>query len=292
MRSLWKPWYVYRPVQVVRRLTRSLRGTPGGLVQVPLPWGVTITVNPQETLGQALWTAGIYDLAVSELLDRLTPPGGTAVDAGANIGYMTSILAVRTGPTGRVLSFEPHPGLAEQLRQNAAEFARNNSVAPIEIHQVALSDTVGTANLVCPDGFSSNEGLGFLSATSEGTSVPTVRLDDIVGDRVVSVMKLDVEGHEPAVLRGATQLLVERRLRHIVFEEHQGAQSETCQVLRSADYTLFQIGWTMRGLILADLAAPKVCKPYEAPSYLATLAPEEAIAASRPTGWQVLRSRR
>lgn len=292
MRSLWKPWYVYRPAQVIRRLTRSLRATPVGLVRVPLPWGPTITVNPRETIGQALWTVGVYDLAVSELLARLTPQGGTAVDAGANIGYMTSLLAVRAGPTGRVLSFEPHPSLAEQLRQNAGEFARNNSVAPIEIHQVALSDTVGTANLVCPDGFSSNEGLGFLSATSEGTSVPTVRLDDVVGDRVVSVMKLDVEGHEPAVLRGATRLLAERRLRHIVFEEHQGAQSETCQLLHAAGYTLMQVGWTMRGLILADLAAPEVCKPYEAPSYLATLAPKEAIAVCRPNGWHVFGSRR
>lgn len=292
MLSLWKPWYVYRPTQVVRRLTRSLRKTPDGLVQVLLPWGTTITVNPQETIGRALWTTGVYDLAVSELLYRLTPQGGIAVDVGANIGYMTSILAVRAGPTGRVMSFEPHPGLAEQLRQNATEFARNGSAAPIEILQAALSDVVGTTNLVCPDGFSSNQGLGFLSTTGEGMSVPTVRLDDILGDGVVTVMKLDVEGHEPAVLRGAARLLADRRLRHVVFEEHHGAQSETCQLFRSAGYTLLQVGWTMRGLILADLAAPSVCKPYEAPSYVATIASDEAIAACSPNGWQVFGSHR
>jgi len=290
MRSLWKPWYVYRPTQILRRLTRFLRKPPEGLVRIALPWGVAIAVNPRETIGQALWTAGIYDLAVSELLYRLTPVGGTVVDAGANIGYMTSLLAARVGPTGRVLAFEPHPMLAELLRRNVDEMARTFPKAPIEVHQVALSDSVGTARLLCPEEFSANQGLGFLSTGGDGVQVPTIRVDDLLGDGVVAVMKLDVEGHEPAVLRGASRLLGERRLRHVVFEDHHGSESETCQVFRSAGYTLFQVGWSMGGLILADLTAPPVCSPYEAPSYLATVAPDEAIAAGGPRGWRVFGS--
>jgi FkbM family methyltransferase len=288
MRSLWKPWYVYRPGQMLRRITRSLRKPPGGLVKIQLPWGVAIHADPAETIGRSLWTTGIYDLAVSELLCRITLPGETVVDAGANIGYMTSILAVRAGPNGRVLSFEPHPTLAERLRQNAAEFARNGQSAPIEVHQVALSDRIGTANLECPEGFAGNQGIGFLSTTGKGVSVPTAHLDGTIGEGVVSVMKLDVEGHEPAVLRGSSRLLAERRLRPVVFEEHRGPRSETCRILLDAGYTLLQVGWTMNGLILADLSAPPVCKPYEAPSYLATTSPDDVIVACSKRGWRIL----
>jgi FkbM family methyltransferase len=289
--AIWKPWYVYRPRQLALRLTRTLRGVPGERAAVALPWGAELTVDPRETIGRSLWTTGVYDVAVSELLFRLTQPGAVAVDAGANIGYMTSILSVRAGPGGRVHAFEPHPLLAERLRENVGRLANRPSCAPVEVRQVALSDAAGRATLVCPEEFASNHGVGHVAADGAGIEITTVRLDDVLPGGA-DVMKMDVEGHEPAVLRGAERLLAGRRIRHLIFEEHQGAESETCRLLRDAGYTLLQLGWRINGPVLASTAEPSVCKRYEAPSYLATVDPDGARAAARPCGWMVLRPTR
>ncbi len=289
MLAVWKPWYVYRPRQLVLRAVRAVR-RPAGPTAVPLPWGVELAIDPAETIGRAIWTTGVYDIAVSEVLYRLTGPGAVAVDAGANIGYMTSILAARAGAGGAVFAFEPHPAVADRLRENAARIGRLPGAARVEVRQVALSDAEGEARLVLPDEFASNNGVGFLAAGSGGANefaVRTQRLDDLFPDGRIDVMKMDVEGHEPAVLRGAAGLLAGRRIGHLVFEAHDGPDGEACRLLRAAGYTVFQVGWRINGPVLAPSDAPPVCKPYEAPSYLATADPAAAMASGRPAGWRL-----
>lgn len=290
MFSVWKPWYVYRPRQLVLRALRAVHRPAGGRAVVSLPWGVEMVVDPAETIGRAIWTTGVYDIAVSEVLYRLTPPGGVAVDAGANIGYMTGILATRAGAGGVVYAFEPHPAVADRLRENVARFGRLPGAARVEVWQVGLSDATGEARLVCPKEFADNQGVGFLDADpggSAGLVVETRRLDEVIGGGRIDVMKMDVEGHEPAVLRGAGRLLDDRRLRHLVFEAHDGPDGEACRLLRASGYALFQVGWRMTGPVLADPAGPPVCKRYEAPSYLATADPDGARAACRGSGWRL-----
>jgi FkbM family methyltransferase len=284
--SVWKPWYVYRPRQLVRRAARSLAAPPE-CATVRLPWGVELAVDPRETIGRALWTTGVYDIAVSELLYRLTPPGAVAVDAGANVGYMTGLLAVRAGPGGVVYAFEPHPTVADQLRENAARIARHPSAARVVVCAAALSDAPGEVRLVQPDGFAANHGLGRVGDGPAGIPVEARRLDDAVPEGRIDVLKIDVEGHEPAVLAGAEGLLRGGQVRHVVFEEHGGPDGPTGRRLGAAGYALFQVGWRLGGLVLARPDAPPVCRPYEAPSYLATLDPAGAAAACRPGGWRL-----
>ena len=89
----WKPWFVFRPSQVVRRLTFRPTSTYRHL---PVAWGERLLALDDEHIGRCLGTTGIYDLAVSELLFRLIHPGDLVIDAGANIGYM-SVLAAMAG---------------------------------------------------------------------------------------------------------------------------------------------------------------------------------------------------
>ena len=89
----WKPWFVFRPSQVVRRLT--FRPT-SAYRRLTVAWGEQLLALDDEHIGRCLGTTGIYDLAVSELLFRLIHPGDLVVDAGANIGYM-SVLAATAG---------------------------------------------------------------------------------------------------------------------------------------------------------------------------------------------------
>jgi FkbM family methyltransferase len=213
------------------------------------------------------------------------------VDAGANVGYMTGILAARSGPDGRVLAFEPNPLVLPRLRANVARFSQRPGTAPIEIFPLALSDSTGTARLATPQGFGANNGIGFLTTNevvgAATVNVETRRLDDILSSANVAVMKLDVEGHERAVLSGSDRLLASHRIRHIVFEEHMGATSETSQMLTARGYTLFQIGWQMSGPVLTRPDTPNVCRSYESPSHLATLDVECAVNACSRPGWAV-----
>lgn len=119
----WKPWFLFRPSQVIRRLTFR----PASSVRtLEAAWGGRLLAHDDDHIGQCLATTGIYDLAVSELLFRLIHPGDLVVDAGANIGYM-SVLAATAG--AQVISFEPNPELLPILRQNVGTKGQVRPVA-------------------------------------------------------------------------------------------------------------------------------------------------------------------
>ena len=102
-------------------------------------------------------------------------------------------------------------------------------------------------------------------------------------------MKIDAEGGELDVLTGARRALEERRIRHIVFEDHGGPSSDVMRLLRNADYEIFALGWTLRGLRIAPAAHGPLAAAYEAPSYIATLSAADIHARCAPAGWTTLR---
>jgi hypothetical protein len=112
----------------------------------------------------------------------------------------------------------------------------------------------------------------------------------LLGHRQVSVLKLDVEGHELAVLRGAGRALCDGAIRHIVFEEHAGPMAPSCRCLSARGFTVLKIDWATRGPLLAPLSAA-MQRLHEAPSYLATLDAPTALARCDGRGWQCLRRR-
>ena len=300
---LSKPWFVYRPSQLARRALRWTTATPG-LHPLETAWGATIVADPSRTIGHSIVTTGVFDLAVSEVLARLIDRGATVVDAGANVGYMTVLAATASGATGRVLAFEPHPELFAVLQQNieryqsrfttrpAAKHDAGPPAANVTPHNIALGDRDGVATLVVPTSFGSNDGTAHLAV--DGTATPGVpvnvrRLDAVLGNTVVDVMKLDVEGFEAQVLMGAARALGERRIRHVIFEDHDVTQSGAARVLRDTGYTLFAVGWTLNRLVLQPLAAGPLAHAYEAPSFIATREPELVVERCRATGWHVLR---
>src|SRR5437773_5659527 len=137
-----KPYYVFRPTQLAKRMWRGLADPPESET-IRLPWRPSLVYSPREDLGHALWTTGVYELAVTEVLWRLADPGETVVDAGANIGYMTSVLASRVAPAGTVYAFEPHPALYARLLENIEN--RRDTMGWFHVHASthALSDRSG-----------------------------------------------------------------------------------------------------------------------------------------------------
>jgi FkbM family methyltransferase len=148
--------------------------------------------------------------------ERYLRPGDRCVDAGANIGAYTIVLGSLVGSTGAVHAFEPVPRLAEILRRNVGL----NRLECVRVHAEALSDDAGQVSIVDRDTASA-------VVASGGMSVPARRLDELAELRMVDValMKLDVEGHEAPVLRGARDLLERRAIAVVLFEVGSGAEA-------------------------------------------------------------------
>ncbi len=279
-----KPWFLFRPGQLVRRVARALFPPADPVQVVDLPWGCSIEVDTRETVGRSIWTAGVHDLAVVEVLMRLADPHQLVLDVGANIGAMTGALARRAG---EVWAFEPHPVVYPRLAGNVARFAGRAGFAPCRVFDVALSDTDGEAGMETPPEFGHNNGIGRISAGASAVRVRTARLDTVLAGRAVGVMKLDVEGHELAVLMGAASALGGGRVDHVLFEDHGGPDGHVGRYLAGLGFALFGVGWRMTGPVLATAAG--VHHRYEAPNYLATRDPAGAAARCQPRGWQALR---
>jgi FkbM family methyltransferase len=147
-----------------------------------------------------IWRAARREDPTMALADALVRPGDVVVDAGASYGIFTARFARRVGPQGRVHAFEPNPDRQARLQR----LARGR---PVTVHAVGLSAAPGQAQLSIPviDGRRYDE----RAQVEPGEGIVLATLDDELGaDRErVAVLKVDVEGHERELLRGATATL-------------------------------------------------------------------------------------
>jgi FkbM family methyltransferase len=292
--NVWKPWFVYRPTQILRRVGYALH-PPGNGTVVCLPWGCEIKLDARKTIGRSIAQTGIYDLALSELLWRLIQPGEQVLDIGANVGYTTALMGSRVGTRGKVLAFEPHPLLFRQLVENVGRFRKRYDFGNIELYENAVSNRAGNVTLVCPAEFMSNDGVAqvadWVVASGDEIQVQAIILDELLNDRgCFTVAKIDVEGHELQVLQGGATTFQDR-VTHVVFEEHRGPGSPVCQLLESMGFRLLQFGWSLRSLLISDPIGSKLARSYEAPNFIATRKPDEVCERCRERGWHVLQQR-
>ena len=291
-----KPEYLFHPGQAVHRL---LRGRERGreFERVVLPWGTPLLIRPNEAIGQAIWRTGVYDVVVSEAILRLAESGETAVDVGANIGVMTSAMGVAVGVAGRVVCFEPHPGLSVELSDNIAQWREGLGWEQVERSELALSEHPGKACLLASARFDANRGTATLSSLSGGEGEATSQfhvvattLDLALGSAAtIELLKVDVEGHELEVFRGASSLLSSGRVRDIIFEEYHSYPSPVTHALESYGYRVFLIRKGLLGPVLQSPYDRRLQLHWETPNYLATKQADRAIEKLGPIGWQSLR---
>jgi FkbM family methyltransferase len=288
-----KPEYLFRPRQLKSRYEARRRRRSEEELQVKLPWGSKILINANEFIGSSILTLGIYDLSVTEVLARLVSRGELAIDAGANIGQMCCVMAIKSGKTGQVIAFEPCEQIYNRLSRNVTEWRTTTpGMANIELRREALSSNSGMGILAIPTDFDRNEAVASLEPR-EGTSytkesVPMTTIDDLLGDRHAGVLKLDIEGHELQALHGAERALIEHRIRDIVFEDHRPFPTDVHRLLQSNGYVIFRISRTLFGPVLREPRYTNLRFCDLSPNYLATLDPERAKTAMRPRKWMVL----
>ena len=169
------------------------------------------------------------------LIRRVVGPDSVTVDAGANHGLILRELA-KAAPRGRHYAFEPIPELAGRLAR----------VPGAIVHGVALADYTGEATFhylphrdaesslyVRPDRTADQQVIEL--------TVPVARLDDVLPDtEPVDFIKIDVEGAQAALLRGAGEVL-KRSRPVIVMECHVDELAEAADILEQADLHVWLI---------------------------------------------------
>jgi FkbM family methyltransferase len=133
-------------------------------------------------------------------------PGDVFVDCGANIGLWTLVAATTVAPNGRVIAVEPNPVTAGRLEEHVS---RNRLERTVTVLTAALGERSGSARLVPGEHHNVTR---VAAGPGEGFSVDVLSLDSAVEDCArVDGVKLDVEGSELDVIRGANQTLATHR---------------------------------------------------------------------------------
>jgi FkbM family methyltransferase len=151
----------------------------------------------------------------SELAGALFP-GATFFDLGASYGLYTLAAARAIGPSGRVFAFEPS---AEALASLRDHLVLNNVTDRVETLQAAVSDRSGSVSFFEQDGYGTlareitETGHEYLHGTLRRADVDATTIDEFCGARGVwpDVLKIDVDGAEGKVLRGAVAFFGRRR---------------------------------------------------------------------------------
>ena len=164
---------------------------------------------------------GVWEADVMKLLARTLRPGDTFVDVGAHVGFHSVLAGQLVGPAGKVFAVEPAPWALELLRANVWRHGLDVRVLPF-----AASDAAGTVRLALEETHRSG---AHLTEAQDAVEVQAAPLDELLPDLAVDVLKVDVEGAEPLVLRGARGLLARspRLLAVIEFRDERHLSGES-----------------------------------------------------------------
>ena len=169
-------------------------------------------------VGRSLATYGEFSEAEQVLFRALLRPDDVALDVGANIGAHTIGMAQAVGVRGVVHAFEPQKVICDILRTNIAQNGIANTVA----HQEAVGAAPGRVRVPPLDYYGAGNFGGIELGGAVGEEVPVVTVDS-VGLPRLRMMKIDVEGMELDVLKGAASTI--RRFGPALYLENDRAES-------------------------------------------------------------------
>jgi FkbM family methyltransferase len=181
---------------------------------------------------------GTWEPATQDAFAAFVKPGDVVYDGGASVGFWTVLAARLAGPTGRVVSFEPLAANIPRIEHNV----RLNGFTNVEVRAEALGAADGSAHFLV----SADAGWGRIGEAGSHLNekvaeieVPVRSIDSLVRGGVIpppAFIKLDVEGAEADVLRGAVQTL--RTARPALIVELHGTADEVQRILVELDYSV------------------------------------------------------
>ena len=194
-------------------------------------WGRTYYIKKDEYVGKSIWNYGEYNPDETEMILSLVPASGLLLDIGANFGVIAQALEA-SGHGDRTIAFEPQPYIVKNV------LSKNFHGV---IRPVAVGASVGEVCMPKLDYDKPNNfgGLGIVSSFggSNVISIPCVTIDSLDLGRV-GFMKIDVEGYEENVLRGARETIL--RDRPIIYMEADRQDKIPSQIsyMQSLGYSL------------------------------------------------------
>jgi FkbM family methyltransferase len=179
--------------------------------------GMTYDLDLSQGIDFAIYLGGMFERSTATALSKLTEPASLVLDVGANIGAHTLRLARLVGPKGRVMAFEPtdfafrklqrnldlNPWLASRVEAFHCFLAASDSASAPKAIYSSWPLVVGTGL------HAKHLGREMQTEAAQARSLDSVLNE--YADRKVQLVKLDVDGFECDVLRGATSLLREAR---------------------------------------------------------------------------------
>ena len=224
--------------------------------------GVKLLIDPSVDKGVelSLYQTGTYEKGTIQLLEQFLKPEATFLDIGANIGLMSAIAAKSVGENGRVWAVEANPKTIDILNYNL----NLNQLKNVSVLPIGVSDRTGTAKIYENGSVNRGGALLIQQGASEGVEIRIERLDDLFeADTRLDVVKIDVEGMEPAVISGGKNWFTQQQPILIVEvsdvrENQSGATpQETMTSIRElGDYRFFKQKGTKerRGKLLSVLS--------------------------------------
>jgi FkbM family methyltransferase len=182
-------------------------------------FGYRVRLDLSDTIQRQIYL-GVYEPRETRTVRSALTAGMTVIDIGANVGYFSLLAAQLVGLAGRVVAVEPSGYAADRLDATI----RENGIAQIEVHRLGFSDRDGWSELYLPPASGGNHSPNMIAPNPSGKTVlvPVVRLDEALEEwhlkGTIDLLKIDVEGHEPNVFRGAEKSLGSGRVRAIVCE--------------------------------------------------------------------------
>jgi FkbM family methyltransferase len=172
-------------------------------------------------ISRTLLLFGERELEHKIMLERVLKPGMSVLDIGANIGYYALMELEMIRPGGRLVAVEPSPSNGALLKRNLAL----NGHDGVEVHQMAISDTVSTRPFFLSEMSNlntfHNTGTGVAHLKGETIDVATSTVPAIMAGRPLDLIRMDVEGHEVEVLNGLIPSVERGAMAPmIIFETH------------------------------------------------------------------------
>lgn len=210
--------------------------------------GMKMQVPWIDVAGREIYEKGWYEPETVQILSGLLKPGMVVLDIGASIGQYTLLAAGIVGTSGKVYAFEPDPVTYQWLSGNV----KRNNLANVTTNQLALGEEPGMLDLY----IGSPENIGTTSLrpqynhSGRSARVEVLPLDSYLeraGVQRVDFIKIDVEGAESLVLKGAPMLLAKRPSIIIEFEEsNQKRFGSSCAELARV---LLQNGYKLESIL-------------------------------------------
>lgn len=189
-------------------------------------------------LGYALIRYGECCEIEWQMLRQLVQPNTTVVEVGANIGVHTVPLAKAVGATGRVIAIEPQRIIHQYLCANMAL----NGLPNVETYHCGAGERSGVMAVPLVDYYANQRNnFGGIALVPEGKGEPVAirTVDEIVGERHIQLLKVDVEGMEAEVLRGAQETIRKSRPFLYVENDRVDKSEELITLLLHYQYHLF-----------------------------------------------------